>query len=111
MSKENITEQSKTYLEMEKEDVEKRIAAYKEGTVSPKEKQQVKNLLDKIENRKLLPDFEIILEVNSSSGKIKVPLKLSDFLKKIKIEVPKETKDLIKKSEQRLKAIELLLTE
>lgn len=81
--------------------IDKEISVLSEKVISTKAKAQIKNLQDKVDNRKKLPNFSIVLEVNGNDGIITVPLTLSDFLKNINVDATKEDKQALKNLEVR----------
>lgn len=70
---------------------------------------QIKNLQDKIENRKLLPDFTIVIKLEDmqKAKKDKI-LSLSQFFKAVNVEVTKEQKQALKNLQIRVDGLEAM---
>lgn len=99
---------TKTELTGILEGIDKEIAVLENTVVSSKAKAQIKNLVDKIENRGKLPDFEIKIE--HKDLKKPIMMTLSTFLKKINIDPSKEDKQTLKNLEIRAAGLRALLT-
>jgi hypothetical protein len=104
---------TKTELENIHKDIVEQINEKLKTVVSAQAKAQIKNLIDKVDTRKKLPDFEIEipfedLEVSVTS-ETSFTLTLSDFLKAINTEASTEDKQELKNLQVREEGLRLTL--
>lgn len=99
-----MKDETKVELQEVLEGIETEITEFSKSHVTAKTKAQVKNLIDKIDNREKLPNFEVTL-----TGK-KGILTLSDFLKMIPLEITAENKQKIKNLNVRATGLRALLS-
>lgn len=107
------TEDTKIELENIHKDIVEQIIEKLKTVVSPQAKAQIKNLIDKVDTRKKLSNFEIEipfedLEVSVTS-KTAFSLTLSDFLKAINTEASTEDKQELKNLQVREEGLRLTL--
>lgn len=85
------------------------LAEMQKTVIPDKAVSQIKNLQDKIENRKLLPDFTIVIKLEDmqKAKKDKV-LSLSQFFKAVNVEATKEQKQALKNLQIRVDGLEAM---
>lgn len=105
-----MEDETKTELTGILENLDKKIAELQKTVVSPKIKAQIKNLLDKVENREKLPDFSVTLELEAmETEKGVMTLTLSDFLKAINTDATDEDKQSLKNLQIRAEGLRATL--
>lgn len=92
------------------EGIDKEITEKQKTVISAQAKAQIKNLIDKVDVRKKLPNFSIIIPLKDMEKlkKDKV-LTLSDFLHAIDTEATKEQKQELKNLEIRAQGLRMTL--
>lgn len=92
------------------EGIDKEIAEMNKTVISVKAKAQIKNLIDKVDNREKLPNFSIVIPLKEmEKAKKDRVMTLSEFLKAINIEATKEQKQELKNLEIRAQGLRMTL--
>lgn len=103
---ENTTKELNEILE----GIDKEIAEMNKTVISTKAKAQIKNLIDKVDNREKLPNFFIVIPLKEmEKAKKDRVMTLSEFLKAINIEATKEQKQELKNLEIRAQGLRMTL--
>lgn len=90
-------------------DLKVELAEMQKTVIPDKAVSQIKNLQDKIENRKLLPDFTIVISLaEMQKAKKDKVLTLSQFFKAVKVEATKEQKQALKNLQIRVDGLEAM---
>lgn len=92
------------------EGIDKEIAEMNKTVISVKAKAQIKNLIDKVDNREKLPNFSIVIPLKEmEKAKKDRVMTLSEFLKAINTEATKEQKQELKNLEIRAQGLRMTL--
>ena len=92
-----MEENTKNELNGILEGIDKEIAEKQKTVISAQAKAQIKNLIDKVDVRKKLPDFSIVIPLKDMEKQKKdMVLTLSDFLHAINTEATTEDKQGLK---------------
>lgn len=103
---ENTTKELNEILE----GIDKEIAEMNKTVISVKAKAQIKNLIDKVDNREKLPNFSIVIPLKEmEKAKKDRVMTLSEFLKAINTEATKEQKQELKNLEIRAQGLRMTL--
>lgn len=92
------------------ENLDKEIAELQKTVTSPQEKAQIKNLLDKIENRKKLPDFSLVISVETmKKAKTDRVITMSEVLKANNVDAADIDKQTLKNLQIRAEGLRATL--
>ena len=94
-------------LKIELAGIEKEISDKLGDKVSPKATAQIANLLDKVENREAMPNFQIKIPV--IEGVTEINLTFTEFLKAVDTSISKEDKKLLSALDKKRVGLILLL--